>query len=509
MTKNYAEHIVKGSALIFIISIAMNLIGYLIRIFLAHSLTPTEYGLIYSTIAFLGLINIFRGLGMTDTLRKKIPEFLEKNNYVKIKSSIVFTFIIQSLYTVIIISLIFIFIKPITTNILKSYEGTIVLIILALSTLITVAYQVILASLQGLQSVKIYTTIDLLSYLMKFSFIVFLIVPFGVLALPYAYLFTAILMSIITYLIFRIKFSEIVKSKLEIDKNLTKEILYFSTPIMIGYVASSVVSNVDTILISIFRSLEDVALYQVAHPLASLLLLVSGAITIVLLPTVSELWTKNKKETLSNMLGLLTKALFILIIPLALIMIAFPENVISMLFGEQYLGASLTLQILSIGMIIATLSYIFGSSIIGIGKPGLNTKIAFVIMGVNIVFNIILIQIFGIVGAAISLIISNLVGFFLLSYFAKKYIRVYMQWFNLLKIFVGGFLTLLIIFAIKTILITSPWIELIISLVAGFIFYAFFILITKSITKDEIKILTEINLPIPKVFVKFTFKILD
>jgi O-antigen/teichoic acid export membrane protein len=315
-------------------------------------------------------------------------------------------------------------------------------------------------------------------------------------------------MSFIIFFAFRTKFLGIIKAKLNIDKKLSKELLYFSTPIMLGYVASSVVSNIGTILISSLRSLEEVALYQIALPLSDLLLLISGAITIVLLPVVSELWAKNKKETLSHMLGLLTKALFILIIPLAMIMIAFPENVISMLFGERYLGAANVLQILSIGAIFLSLNYILGTSLLGIGKPGLNTKIAFIIMLANVILNIIMIPLLGVLGASIALASSNIIGFVILSYFARKYISLNIQWLNIIKIFICGFLSLLIIFAIKTILITNPWIELAISLVTGFAFYSFLILFIKSITKNEINILTSLHLPIPKFIVRIAGKIL-
>jgi len=493
---------------IFVMSVAMNIIGYLMRIFLARSLAPADYGLIYAAISLLGLLNIFRNLGFSDTLRKKIPEYMVNKDYVKIKSSIVLSFIIEFVYMFIIFSIVFIFAGRLSEGLFESIRGVEVLVLLALSGLISVFNGIIQSAFQGLRKVRIYTSIDFLTYLLRFIFIIAFI-SFGVLALPYAYLLTAIIITATSFFIFRYKFPFITRAKTMLTRKFSKEILYFSTPLMIGYVASSVVLNVDTVLISTFRTLKEVALYQVAQPLANLLLLVASTVTVVLMPVISELWTKNRRETVKEMLGLLTKAVFILVIPLALIMIAFPENVIGMLFGETYLGASFALQLLSLSSIILTMYYILSSSIIGIGKPLLGTKIAFVIMAVNVVFNIILIPIIGITGAALSLIASILAGFSLITYFVKKYINVLIQWFNLLKIFVGGILTLLIIFAIKTILVTNPWIELVIALVAGFIFYAFFILLTKSITKSEIDVLTSVHLPIPKILVRLAIRILN
>jgi O-antigen/teichoic acid export membrane protein len=82
-------------------------------------------------------------------------------------------------------------------------------------------------------------------------------------------------------------------------------------------------------------------------------------------------------------------------------MIAFPENAIGMLFGETYLGATGALQILSIGAVFMSLNYILGYSIIGIGKPGLNTKISFVTMIINLMLDLALIPFIGMYGVAV------------------------------------------------------------------------------------------------------------
>jgi len=492
--------------MIFFMAIVTNIIGYLIRIYLARSLTPADYGLVYAAISLLGLLNVFRNLGFSDTLRKKIPEFMVKKNFVKIKSATILTFLIQFVYMSAIFIIVFVFAEILSGGLFGGIGGVNVLIILALSGLVSVVYKVLQSVLQGLHKVKVYTSLDFSIHFLRIIFII-VFIPFGVLALPYAYLSAAIIVSIMTVLIFRFKFSFIAKAKIKLDKKISKEILYFSTPLMIGYVASSVVGNIDTILLSFFRSLEEVALYQVALPLSHILLIIAGAITVVLMPLLSELWTKKKYGTIKEMLSLLTKALFIGVIPLALIMIAFPENVISMLFGESYIAASLALQILSFGMIIMTLNYIFSSSIIGIGRPGLNTKIGFVMMGASIIFNVALIPFMGIIGAAIAVVIATILGFVLYTYFIIKYVKVVMQWANLCKIFMGGILTLVIIFSIKTLLVTNPWFELIVALVIGFVFYLFFIPLTRSISKKEIKILTSMSLPIPKPLARFAIRI--
>jgi len=494
--KNYAEHIVKGSTFVFLIAILSNFIGYLIRIFLARSLTPQDYGLVYAALSLFGLLNIFRNMGFSDTLRKKIPEYLVKKNYVKIKSSIILTFIIQFTYMFAIFLLIVVLGPYFSEEIFNSLKGMNVIIFIALSGLLMVIYNILISTFQGLQKIKLYTTLNLF------------FIPFGVLALPYSYVITAVIISFLSFILFKYQFPNIAQAKIKITRKFSKEIFYFSTPLMIGYIASAVVTNIDTVLLSFFRSLEEVALYQIALPMANILLLVVGSVVIVLMPLISELWTKRKLKTIRIILGLLTKALFLIIIPLALIFITFPENAISMLFGEIYIPASQALQILSVAMIISTMGYIFSSVIIGIGKPFLNTKIAFLVMFANILSNLILIPLFGIKGAAVSMIISNFVGFLLTSIFSIKYTGFTMQWFNMAKIVTGGLLMLAVISIIKTVLIMNPWIELIISLLSGFFVYTLFIFLTRAITRDELKLLQKLNLPIPEFLIRIGNKLM-
>lgn len=506
MVKNYAEHFVKGSVLIFFISILTNVISYLTRIFLARALTPVEYGLIYAVLSFLGLLNIFRTLGFSDTLRKKIPEYIINKNYVKIKSSIVFAFIINFLYMFAVFLIVFLFSGYFSSNVLGNIDGANVLIIIALSGVLTAGYGTIVAAFQGLHKVKIYSSLDFLTYLFRLIFIVALI-SLGVMAIAYSYLITSIITLILAFLIFNVKFSFITRAKIRINKKFSKEILYFSTPLMIGYVASSIFSNVDTVLVSIFRSLTEVGLYQVAQPLSNLLTIVAGSLTIILMPMVSELKAKNNSKMLSVILSLITKALFIIILPIAMVLIAFPENVISMLFGDAYIAAALPMQILSVGAIFMSLNYILSAAIIGIGKPGLNTKISFVTMFIGLGLNLALIPLIGIAGASITFLISSVVCFFILAFYSSKHIKVNMDWVNMLKIFAGGIITLAIIFSVKTLLTLNPWIELIFSMIVGVIFYSLFILFTKSIRRNEINIINRTNLPIPKKLMSFIMKL--
>jgi O-antigen/teichoic acid export membrane protein len=222
-----------------------------------------------------------------------------------------------------------------------------------------------------------------------------------------------------------------------------------------------------------------------------------GAIVIVLFPMVSELWARREKKLLGGVLHFLTKFSFMLIIPAALLFITFPEIAIRLLFGANYLAGAMVLQILSVVAIVYTLYKILGCAISGIGKPIVVTKVFAVMACLNLVGNLLLIPTYGIEGAAVATLSAHLLGLALLFYYTRKFIRFTVPVMPLLKTLVGGTLTLFLIFGLKSIIVLPPWPEAFAVLIPGLSFYGIWLLTTKAITKDDLRLISRI-VPMPR-----------
>lgn len=505
MKKNYAEHVVRGTALIFTATLATNIISYVIRIFLARSLTPEEFGLVYAAISFVALINIFQNFGLGQTLQKKIPEFIINRNYGKIKYAMKFSFSIQFTYAVIVFIFILLFSQQIADNIFRTSQAVPVLIVLSILGLVHVANQVVITSLQGLHRIKIYTALNFFNYIFRFIFVL-LLIPLGVLALPYSQLAATAVFAVIGVLVFRVKFPEIIAAK---PQPISRELIAFSTPIIAILIASTINANFSTVMLSSLRSLGDVAMYQIALPIANIVMILAGSIAIIALPLTSELWAKHNMKQLRRIIELLLKALFAVVIPMVIIFITFPELVIGMLFGESYLQANGILQLLSVAVIFQSLVMVSSSLLLGIGDTRTLVKIAFLITATNVITSIVLIPTFGIMGAAMSLLVTYVVGTFAHIYASRKRIKFRFQTANITKIFFGGLISTSIIFLLKTSLVINPWIELFIAIPAGLIFYFVYIIKTRTITRREMKLMFDAGLPIPGQMKKIILKFMD
>jgi len=500
---SYARRLVKGSAIVFTALVFSGLVGFLLRMFLARNLSIEEYGLFYAVFALVSFFALFRDLGLNSALVKYIPEFSMRKDFGSIKSSIAFTAIFQAIFAFSISAILFIFSGQIAMAVFRTEAAALPLGILCAWFFVMVFYSIVCSAFQGFQNMPAYASMEFL----RITFVLLSAVLFigvlgqGVGSVASAYLVAAAIMIVFALAYFGKRYPQVLKRKGSITKPLVKKLFAFAIPVFIGGIGGLVIGYMDTLMITVFRTLPEVGLYQVAQPTASILWMFAGALTAVFFPMVSELWVRRERALLSRALYFLIKFSFVLVIPVALIFIAFPGIIIRLLFGEGYLAGATALQILAGVAIVYTPFAILLSTVGGIGKPIVGTKVVGAMAGLNLVGNSLLIPPYGIEGAAVATFFSYLLGLVLLFYYARKFVQFTVPASSLLKTVTGGVLTLLIIFGLKSVLVLSPWPEAFVVVVPSLAFYGAWILATKAITKDDLKLIARI-VPMPKWLIR-------
>ena len=103
--------------------------------------------------------------------------------------------------------------------------------------------------------------------------------------------------------------------------------------------------------------------YQAAAPTSQFLFLMPVALGALFLPVISELFAKKKTEGIGSIYKTISKWIFYINLPLSLIFIIYPDAVINILFGPEYIGAGSSLRILSIGYLIYSFATLSGKII--------------------------------------------------------------------------------------------------------------------------------------------------
>lgn len=199
----------------------------------------------------------------------------------------------------------------------------------------------------------------------------------------------------------------LVISKLNIKKGKSaRSLLVFSAPLMLSEAIWTIMEQADNFLIGYYLNLSSVGSYDAAFTLCRALLLVTTTFGYLFLPEVSKLEAEGDIAKIQNIYQKSTKwMVFISFIPLV-ILLGFRIPLLQSLFGTEYITASEVLIIISIGTFIHVLTGMNGYTLIGFGE--IRTIIAGNLIGLfsNIVLNIILIPTIGMIGAAISSVIS-------------------------------------------------------------------------------------------------------
>jgi len=502
----YAKKLVRGSALVFFFTVAAALVAFLLRMYLARELTVEDYGLFYAIFAFVSFFGLFRDMGLNSALVKYIPEFGVKGDQRAIKSSILFTLLFQSAFALTASVALFLFSNRIALSYFGKEAAAGPLRIMTCWFFAMTFYVLLGYCLQGFQNFPAQAGRELLwiSTIFALSFFLVGFSHRGVSGVAAAYLGGTLLATLFAWVFVR---RELAKNGAQLSGALARKLLLFALPVFLSGIGGMVLGHMDTLMLTYFRTLRDVAFYQVAQPLAALLGYFSGAMVTVFYPMVSELWTRGERELLRGGVGFLTKFAMTVVLPASLALVAFPEIAIRLVFGEGYLGGAHALQLLALSGVVSSLWAVLAHVIAGIGRPAINSKVVGAMACLNFITNWLLIPRFGAAGAAVTTLTSYLLGLSLLLHYTRRTIGPSVSLKPLLKIAAGGFLTLALIFGLKSALEFSPWIEALVVLVPSLLVYGVWLLVSGALTRGELGLLSR-AVPVPRPILKVAEKLL-
>lgn len=484
---NYANKAVKGTLTILFISFLAALLGYLVRLVLARGLSKDDYGLFYAVFSFFAFLIIFKDLGLNQTLTKFVSDFLHKKDYSGMKSVIASVFAIQFTISTLIAIIAIIFSDQLALHFFHIPSASIVIKFLAVMFMLMPLENVFTYSFQAFQKMNYYAGIGLFRMLFLFGLIaLFIKMGFGIIAPSLSYIFVYLIVPMICVPFFLRLFPGFFKVKLNITPELVKALIKFGLPVITSMFGFMIMGYTDTLMLTYFKGVKDVALYQVASPTASLSLYLSYALAAVFLPLSAELWIKGHKEKLKQAMELLYKYTFIVVIPIAFILLMFPKLIIKILFGAAYTDASIAMQILAVGAIFYTIGNINGTVLAGIGKPGENTRIILFAALFNLIINSIFIPRYGILGAAGTTCASWFIVFAFTSFKVYRHIGAVSPVWGWVKNFIAGAAFIFVIYFLKAWLELNVWLEMAVSIGVAALVYTALILLFRIITKEDL-----------------------
>jgi O-antigen/teichoic acid export membrane protein len=168
---------------------------------------------------------------------------------------------------------------------------------------------------------------------------------------------------------------------------------------------SRVLGNADRILLNGFLGATVVGLYAVPVRIVELSQMAGLSVATAVAPSLAA--TDNVEErSLQFMTSL--RILFCFYVLLSLAVIGFADNLMALLFTKEYLDATPVLRILAFALPLMGVSPVMSLTLNYLGYAGIRAKIVSTAAGLSILLNLLLIPRWGMIGAAVALVVTQL-----------------------------------------------------------------------------------------------------
>jgi len=143
----------------------------------------------------------------------------------------------------------------------------------------------------------------------------------------------------------------------------------------------------------------------VVLPLGNLILLLNAVFILGFFPLLVSLFTRNVTAFMKTIPHLYTY-LLIIAIPFVLFLHFFALPIIILAFGQEYVAAEGLLRIMAFTGLFALLTSISNNILVAMAKPQITSRNMIVASILNVVLNLLLIPLYGVIGAAVATFIS-------------------------------------------------------------------------------------------------------
>jgi len=379
------------------------LAGYIYRIIVARIGTE-EYGLFSLALAIFSVGIMISLFGFSTYITRHVAAFNKKKDFARLKGSILFPLKFTISLSLIVSILLIIFSDFIAITIFNKPGLSILIKIVALFIPFDIIRTNFLATMLALKKAKFWLIAKNITENTSKIIITGILVYLGysILGAAIGYGLGVLISTIFTvYLFTKIEVFNVIKSKIKPIYSKTSMLIY-SFPLLLDAFILLFVTWTDTFMLGYFMSASDVGIYNAANPTGQLLYIFPGALLLLSLPVLSEVFVSKDKKSFKSIFNLTTKWIFAVNIILLGLLIMFNSKILVLFFGEPYSTGGLVLIILSVAYFISYCSVIFQRTLMTIKKTNLifmNTCLAAV---TNIILNYVLIPQYGIIGAAIA-----------------------------------------------------------------------------------------------------------
>ncbi|MFW9887135.1 MAG: oligosaccharide flippase family protein [Candidatus Thorarchaeota archaeon] len=361
----------KGSAMVLLGMIASLGIEFIIRVFVARTLSPSDLGVFTLALKILNLLLLVSVIGLDRGATKSISSAIamkEEGVAGEIAGSIL---LVSFVLSVIVASLLF-WISDYLEFIFAMTNFASITKILSLTLVPLLLIRLLSAIFGGLK--RFLPKLLINDFMLYGSRILLIIAAFLTSASLLNYVAAILISSVASLFVYTLYFFKRSNIKLSFSLRKILALIAIFSPLALEVLMSQLLMSIDVILLGINFTDEIVGFYSAGLSLSQFTLVPVLAIGYVYLPIASQYATKEEKSDLNQLYLALTKWSIVLTLPFTFLFLIFPYTTLS-LFGAEYIIASNWFAVLSIGYAIHAFTGLAGSTLVAFERAKVDATI--------------------------------------------------------------------------------------------------------------------------------------
>jgi O-antigen/teichoic acid export membrane protein len=269
-----------------------------------------------------------------------------------------------------------------------------------------------------------------------------------------------------------------------------KDYLKFGLPMVPSMIFSWIIVGSDRYIIGYFMTISAVGIYSATYNIGWVISMFIAPISVILFPTISKSYDVNEVEKVKTYLKYSLKYFLMLSIPSIFGILIFSEPILRIMTRPEFISSGkIIMPFIAISALFYGVQTVFGQIIMVFKKTNIYALLFAISAVCNIILNVILIPLYGILGAAIATFFTYALFMVLCVFISFRYLVFDIPWMSISKSVISSIAMLVIIW-----MLNPPRVQVIgvlILIVVGGITYFGMLVLLKTFEKEEISILKE------------------
>ena len=467
--------------LVGVTNLIISLRGLILIPILTKTLGAASYGIWSQIWATISLLAPFCTLGLSYAILRFLGPEKDKGTIGKGLSSI---FAITAAIGLILSSLIFILSGSLAVAVFGGIDAAFYIKISSFLILLAAIDQLLISYFTAFQQMKRYSSFLILQTVGEVILIAYLVLSgFG---LSGAIISLLIVRLITTTLGFLWVTSDV--KFLTPDFSIVKSYLPYTLPLLPTAICYWLINLGDRYVIGYFMGVDAVGIYSASYGLGGLLVLFYAPLSSTLFPAMVHCYENNKIQELKTHLKYSLKFFLMFAIPAFFGLSVLSKSLLVTLATSEFVEGAAVVSIVALATVLFSCGYI-NTHVLNLFKE--TKKVGLIYMGsasINLVMNIILVPLMGVVGAAIATLVTFAVHLFVISMISFKRVSYDIDFKFILKSLTSSIIMAFVVWKLNPI----GAVDIVISIGIGAVVYFGVLVLLRGFTKDEYGFLIDV-----------------